>query len=514
MPRSPLVRDDPDFSVRLRLDLRLSSQFEPVIQEIVTGVHAGSRMRQDTLVATTIATDIILANLLRAFQRNKQLYVSISLNANSYHSGLANPSAVGSRGIRRVVDYLATTRSPLIQRRIGGQFRGPGGQIVGSHLTRIRATDQLIAKLNRMQVRGDTASPSDEADGQSHKNASSFSITELPIIRLKSSEGKLISFRERKVTRAMRDRLERYNEFLNLQSIDLLLPDEEFQLAVTGRNDANPNATDASKDKDRVVDLLFQRKLYRVFNNGRFDHGGRFYGGWWQHIPSNYRKYITINWAPVVELDFSNMQIAMLYAKRGRQLVGDAYSLEGVGQEYRKLIKRTLLALINAEGRIRAPRRRELPRGWTWGEFKEAIQEKHSTIARYFRSGIGIRLQRVDSDIAEDVMMSFMERDVLVLPVHDSFLTYPAQRSDLLDAMQTAYAARMSQHIGIDADPSFIETELSEDAVELDSEGVRSIEDLISEYESAPHFAGYRQRRTDFLVGRSDAWRMRFYTGA
>jgi hypothetical protein len=27
-----------------------------------------------------------------------------------------------------------------------------------------------------------------------------------------------------------------------------------------------------------------------VFNNGKFDEGGRFYGGWWQLIPNDPQK--------------------------------------------------------------------------------------------------------------------------------------------------------------------------------------------------------------------------------
>ncbi|WP_045834578.1 hypothetical protein [Hyphomicrobium sp. 99] len=320
----------------------------------------------------------------------------------------------------------------------------------------------------------------------------------------------MISFSDRDETKQMHARLKKYNEFVSLQWIDLLLPDEEFKTVVEGRVEEERELTEKT---DPIVDLLFQRKLYRVFNNGRFDHGGRFYGGWWQHIPSKYRKFITINWTPIIELDFSNMQIAMLYAMEGHALEGDAYALDGVSAEYRKLIKRTLLALINAEGRIKAPASRERPPGWTWADLKDAIKEKHSRIASHFGSGIGRRLQRVDSDIAEDVMMSFMARDVLVLPVHDSFLTFPGQRDDLKTAMQTAYVARMGQNIGIDADPSFFETELSPDAIELDNEGVRPLSDAIDGYESSSDYVAYRKRRADFLVGKSDAWKFRFYTG-
>ena len=38
-----------------------------------------------------------------------------------------------------------------------------------------------------------------------------------------------------------------------------------------------------------------QRILTRTFSNGRFDQGARFYRAWWHNVPSEYRKFITID---------------------------------------------------------------------------------------------------------------------------------------------------------------------------------------------------------------------------
>ena len=59
----------------------------------------------------------------------------------------------------------------------------------------------------------------------------------------------------------------------------------------------------AKKDKEDLEDspddyrplMLSKRSLYRVFNDTEFQTGGRFYGGWWQEIPSKYRDRITID---------------------------------------------------------------------------------------------------------------------------------------------------------------------------------------------------------------------------
>ena len=60
--------------------------------------------------------------------------------------------------------------------------------------------------------------------------------------------------------------------------------------------------------------LYRRRKLNRVFNNGTFDHGGRFYGGWWQRVDGKIRKDIRINNLATVEIDYSAIHVIMLYA--------------------------------------------------------------------------------------------------------------------------------------------------------------------------------------------------------
>ena len=82
-----------------------------------------------------------------------------------------------------------------------------------------------------------------------------------------------------------------------------------------------------------------------------------------------------------------------------------------------------------------APRDSQSSQQQTSRPIQDALREKHAPISNYFNSGIGIQLQRIDSDIAEEVMMTFLQRDILVLPVHDSFITYFAQEDALKEVM-------------------------------------------------------------------------------
>ena len=50
----------------------------------------------------------------------------------------------------------------------------------------------------------------------------------------------------------------------------------------------------ASVDQEYPTDLS-RKTLHRVFNDTTFKTGGRFYGGWWQSLPSEMRAAITID---------------------------------------------------------------------------------------------------------------------------------------------------------------------------------------------------------------------------
>jgi hypothetical protein len=120
-----------------------------------------------------------------------------------------------------------------------------------------------------------------------------------------------------------------------------------------------------------------------------------------------------------------------LYAKARAPLAGAAYELDEVErtEENRDIVKKAFISLVNATGHIRRPAPENLPSKsndpssrLTWAELKAAIGRRHPQIVQYFQSGIGTEMQRADSNIAEDIMLSMARQDILVLPIHDSFV--------------------------------------------------------------------------------------------
>ncbi|MBU26174.1 MAG: hypothetical protein CMD99_09130 [Gammaproteobacteria bacterium] len=96
---------------------------------------------------------------------------------------------------------------------------------------------------------------------------------------------------------------------LEQTSIDLFINDYE----VEELNDRMSDKAEVDPFQQFKLDLT-QRYLKRVLNNSSLEQGGRFYGAWWQSIPSEYRPLISLNGDYVVELDYSTIHIHLLYA--------------------------------------------------------------------------------------------------------------------------------------------------------------------------------------------------------
>lgn len=72
----------------------------------------------------------------------------------------------------------------------------------------------------------------------------------------------------------------------------------------------------------------------------------------------------------------------------------------------------------------------------------------------------GLRLQREDSDLAERVMLHFADRDVPVLPVHDSFIIAAQHRDELVRVMQGVFHDAYGQTPTVTVTPTFFKGRL------------------------------------------------------
>lgn len=248
------------------------------------------------------------------------------------------------------------------------------------------------------------------------------------LLRLRDHNDKLIDYRDTNNTISMGRRLKEINEAVSAADLELNAPGvQQYGMLLRIGDDH----------------LLYpaMRILYRIFNRGSFSYGGRFYGTWWQQIPKEIRPNLLIDREPTVEHDYPQLHPRMLYAEIGECLEGDAYALDGCP---RKLMKRAFNILINAESYNSALRAIALAIGGQGSYAKaasliEAIQLKHPKISNMFHSDAGIRLQRRDADMAEAIMRRLVRLGIVVLPIHDSFITAARHEGALIEAMNIAW---------------------------------------------------------------------------
>lgn len=203
---------------------------------------------------------------------------------------------------------------------------------------------------------------------------------------------------------------------------------------------------------------IYKRKLYRIFNNGSFNDGGRFYGACWEGLSKSDRGSLLIDGCLVEELDFSGFHIRMLYALKGIDLGDrDPYTINGLDKSLRPLLKVALLILINAtgyKGTIAAIKDEILKKHPDYsGDIKQLVDAfitAHAPIKEYFHSGFGVKLQRIDSDIMEEVLYRLSIKGIPALPVHDSIVVKIGCRDEVLSEMNKAYKLRMGFDSRID----------------------------------------------------------------
>lgn len=387
---NPLLNSRP-LDVHKQADFPAMSELtEDLSEKLLRGARGtGFRKRKNAL-------RLVLTDLLASYREDPAQYIAYSRDKNKYRLATRyNELHIKYRPLIHVIDALA--KDGLIETHNGHTAMKGYSQ---GHMARMRATPTLHAIF----------ASSDELLTEQIQNHSEFEC-----VKLRDSSKQDIDYEDTDHTIQMRELIRTYQGRLNRSHL---------HIDQTGNPDTGPV---------RYADT----RVFRVFNDGRWDHGGRFYGGWWQQIPSGFRNRIRIDSEPTVELDFKGLHAAMAYALIGidyfRDFADDPYELvEFQGdRKYRQLCKFSLLAMFNASSRDLAIRGiqkeinfnpRQYPRKPNLDELLRILEAKHDAISQFFYSGIGVKLQFIDSEVAASVIGKMTESECPVLCIHDSFI--------------------------------------------------------------------------------------------
>ena len=370
---------------------------------------------------------VVLMDLLHCYENDPEAYIGYARNANKYSGPERyNKLHIKYRPLIRVIDGL--TALGYIEGVKG--FRDPRSGV--SRQARMRATPKLITKLkSRHHITGSMVT---RHEGEE-------------VIILKDKEGKEdLGYKETPKIRKMRALVERYNKALARTYIDVTLK---------GYSGTEPLRID-----------LNHTRVRRIFNNASLTQGGRFHGSWWQYVPRELRKRITIQGKPTVEIDYSGMHIVILYAKEGIDYfdaaIGDPYEIPGFSndEKHRNLFKLMLLTVLNCKSPEEARRavqweinknKDDFPVGVNLTAAIAAFEVKHADIRKYFYSGIGIKLQYYDSLVVEQVVDYFIREGSLGIPpliIHDSFIVRRELADELEQVMNEALIDVLKNKVG------------------------------------------------------------------
>lgn len=367
---------------------------------------------------------VLILDLYVAWLEDPELCIGVSMSANTWKTNSRYNALHLSKKLIPIINALHAAELIDLAK---GSYTAPGSK--GNGNTRIRASETMQgwfaqAKFEREDI--------GRAEGEE-------------VIVLKDDRGNQIEYEDNPETNQMREEVLAYNELIAASFIDIpslqepVIEPEEYGDSRMIRIDGDPPRT------------------RRIFSRNDWQLNGRFYGGWWQRINSDWRNQIFINDAPTIEVDFQGLHVNLLYAEIGEVLVGDPYDVSPIifpgypPSAVRSVIKRLMLTAMNAKDKSSAYRafRDGYPAGSAGktmpneklDKFLDAFLTRNPKLSDFLFSDKGIQLMRLDGDITAHIHRHFTEQGIPVLSVHDSYIIDCMRVAEMRAAMAKASEA-------------------------------------------------------------------------
>jgi hypothetical protein len=193
------------------------------------------------------------------------------------------------------------------------------------------------------------------------------------------------------------------------------------------------------------------RNAYHRVYNGRFSRGGRWYGPWWQALPSAIRTGIHINGEATCEPDIRGCHMRLLGARAGLDFGnGDPYALPDLPRDEIKLAINIMLnarSWASARGAlieklwvrhgISAGLRADAIRAVVWGCFP--------ALEPFWTTGYGLTLQNIDADVCMRLQRRLRDKNIPCLSIHDSFIVPQSVRNHTVAVMEEEFDSACRQ---------------------------------------------------------------------
>lgn len=364
---------------------------------------------------------VIILNLYKMWHDDPKLCLGVAMSKSSY----------GSTHVKKGIVLSALVIDLINRLHEQGYIEWYKGSESARRTTRIWPTSKLIVQFEKAKIMTlDLFIHNDRECIILSQDSNSLGEEK------KKSEG--LSYKDDDHIIAMREELAAYNKLLMKTHIDI-------------GDLVEPRVI--HKDGSIVQVDQLNKFVRRIFYRANWNLGGRFHGGWWQRLDSDYRSRIMINGEPTVELDYSGMHVSLIYGLSKELPPKDPYTVPLIDKndsqdQQRKWIKSLVLQSLNAKSKVSAFKafRSDQEAGSPEKKFKdhklntliEAFIDKNPIVRPFIGKDKGVELMALDGRITASIMKHFTDKNIPILTVHDSFIV-PHQHSGALRAvMNTA----------------------------------------------------------------------------
>lgn len=459
------------------------SAIEKFIDDIY--LELGLRKPYANMEMKKTALNVIISNVVDKYISGKFIAIPFS---HGYYT-----TATMHGLIYNTYEYIVRGTKALVRKEyldyIGGHnnLKNPENNMV----SRIRAKKKLIDAINSYTISGDQVQNYFETDKNVTYIFCDDEIGQMnfdDVVELKDKHKNQMSYRPNRISERSKKFLRAYNSFA--AGIDVIIPlnkIKENKYPLLGINPHTTTTTNTEQEYTSSITIpligcssdnfiIYKKlscKIKRVFNDGSFKRGGRFYDADYQLFSKAERSWIRINGEPVVEIDYKCFHPRMLYHEMKINIKGDLYEMVHPDKNLRAAIKKMLNIMINSKGDYNAVEafKNDMLKEDNKAEIEMAmldhrmdewdliklIRKAHKPIEQFFSSNVGIEKQYKDSIIAMRIMEHFLRKKILCLDVHDSFLVQEKYKDELYELMKTLY----QEMFGFEPELEIIEKEQS-----------------------------------------------------